>query len=148
MELKRAIEVLTIYNQWRLGADIEIMQPSTITLALNKVIEEYTKTGNGTQSAMKAYDTVDNKVAANIAVENLGKPYIAQEIEKRLQDAKDMIYTLAMWAEKDEVKLRASQDIVDRIEGKALQKIEQKTDIWFDIENAGVNELLKIIKQK
>lgn len=111
-------------------------------------IEEYTKTGNGTQSAMKAYDTVDNKVAANIAVENLGKPYIAQEIEKRLQDAKNMIYTLAMWAEKDEVKLRASQDIVDRIEGKALQKIEQKTDIWFDIENAGVNELLKIIKQK
>jgi len=46
MELKRAIEVLTIYNQWRLGADVEIMQPSTITLALNKVIEEYTKKEN------------------------------------------------------------------------------------------------------
>jgi hypothetical protein len=42
MELKRAIEILTEYNQWRLGANIEIMQPSQITLALNKVIEEYT----------------------------------------------------------------------------------------------------------
>lgn len=111
-------------------------------------IEEYTKTGNWTQAALKAYNTDDNLTAANIASENLSKPYIAQEIEKRLQDAKNMIYTLAMWAEKDEVKLRASQDIIDRIEGKALQKIEQKTDIWFDIENAGVNELLKIIKQK
>lgn len=37
---------------------------------------------------------------------------------KRLQDAKDMIYTLSQSSEKDEVKLRASQDIVDRIDGK------------------------------
>jgi len=111
-------------------------------------IEEYTKTGNWTQAALKAYDTDDYNTAKAIASENLAKPYIEAEIEKRLQDAKNMIYTLAMWAEKDEVKLRASQDIIDRIEGKALQKIEQKTDIWFDIENAGVNELLKIIKQK
>lgn len=111
-------------------------------------IEEYLRTGNGTQAANKAYNPNNNKTAAAIASENLNKPYLQAEISKRLQDAKNMIYTLAMWAEKDEVKLRASQDIVDRIEGKALQKIEQKTDIWFDIENAGVNELLKIIKQK
>ena len=46
MELKRAIEVLTIYNQWRIGENVEIMQPSTITVALNKVIDEYTKKEN------------------------------------------------------------------------------------------------------
>jgi phage terminase small subunit len=65
---------------------------------------------------MKAYDTNDYKVASTIACENLDKPYIEAEINKRLQDAKNMIYTLAMSAEKDEVKLRASQDIVDRVE--------------------------------
>ncbi len=41
MELKRAIEVLTLYNQWRIGENVEMMQPSTITVALNKVIENY-----------------------------------------------------------------------------------------------------------
>jgi len=110
-------------------------------------MEEYIKTGNWTQSAMKAYDTVDNKVAANIAVENLGKPYIAQEIEKRLQDAKDMIYTLSQSSEKDEVKLRASQDIVDRIDGKATQKIETSGELKIDLDNASVSELLSVIKK-
>jgi phage terminase small subunit len=79
-------------------------------------IEEVVKTGNGTRAALKAYDTDDYNTAKAIASENLSKPYIEAEINKRLQDAKNMIYTLAMSAEKDEVKLRASQDIVDRVE--------------------------------
>ena len=46
MELKRAIEILTLYNRWRIGENVDIVQPSTITLALNKVIEEYTNKQN------------------------------------------------------------------------------------------------------
>ncbi len=42
MELIRAIEILTEYNKWRLGADTPMLEPSLITVALNKVIEEYT----------------------------------------------------------------------------------------------------------
>ena len=42
MELQRAIEILTEYNKWRLGADTPMLEPSLITVALNKVIEEYT----------------------------------------------------------------------------------------------------------
>ena len=41
MELKQAIEILTEYNQWRLGEDIPMIEPSLITVALNEVIEEY-----------------------------------------------------------------------------------------------------------
>jgi hypothetical protein len=43
MELKQAIEILTEYNRWRVGEDIPMIEPSQITLALNKVIDEYTK---------------------------------------------------------------------------------------------------------
>jgi hypothetical protein len=43
MELKRAIEILTEYNQWRLGEDIPMIEPSLITVALNEVIANYNK---------------------------------------------------------------------------------------------------------
>lgn len=110
-------------------------------------IEEYLRTGNWTQAALKAYDTTDNLVAANIAAENLNKPYIDDIVAKRLQDAKDMIYTLSQSSEKDEVKLRASQDIVDRIDGKATQKIETSGELKLDLDNASVSELLSVIKK-
>ena len=42
-------------------------------------IKEYNRTGNGTKSALKAYDT-DNLTARSIASENLTKPHIAEKI--------------------------------------------------------------------
>lgn len=109
-------------------------------------IDEYVATGNGTKAALKAYDTEDNMTAASIANENLNKPYIEDIVAKRLQDAKNMIYTLSQTSEKDEIKLRASQDIVDRIEGKALQKIQQDTTLSVDVENADWETLIKVAK--
>lgn len=48
--------------------------------------EEFVKTkGNGTQSALKAYDTTKPEVANAIAVENLQKPLIRLEIEHLLK---------------------------------------------------------------
>jgi hypothetical protein len=67
-------------------------------------------------------------------------------VAKRLQDAKDMIYTLSQSSEKDEVKLRASQDIVDRIDGKATQKIQQDTTLNMDLQNADLETLIKVAK--
>ena len=43
-------------------------------------VKEYVKTGNGTQSALKAYDTDSENVAANIACTNLMKPKIENAI--------------------------------------------------------------------
>lgn len=110
-------------------------------------IEEYLRTGNWTQAANKAYNPNNNKTAAAIASENLNKPYLQAEIDKRLQDAKDMIYTLSQSSEKDEVKLRASQDIVDRVEGKATQKIETSGELKLDLDNASISDLLSVIKK-
>lgn len=47
-------------------------------------VKEYTKTLNGTQSALKAYDTSDPNVAGAIASENLTKPKIKEEINRLL----------------------------------------------------------------
>ena len=110
-------------------------------------IEEYLRTGNWTKAANKAYNPNNNKTAAAIASENLNKPYLQAEIDKRLQDAKDMIYTLSQSSGKDEVKLRASQDIVDRVEGKATQKIETSGELKLDLDNASISHLLSVIKK-
>lgn len=57
-----------------------------LTRKQSKFVDEYVKTGNGTQSANKAYDVKNNKVASVIATENLAKPSIQSAIEEALPD--------------------------------------------------------------
>lgn len=52
-------------------------------------VKEYVKDENGTQSALKAYDTKDYKTASVIAAENLDKPSIQvaiAEVKSKLAD--------------------------------------------------------------
>lgn len=49
-------------------------------------VDEYIATGNGTQSALKAYDTDAPTVANAIAVENLQKPLIQNALIDLLDD--------------------------------------------------------------
>lgn len=49
-----------------------------------KFVEEYAKNGgNGTQAALKAYDTLDYSTASVIASENFTKDNVIKEIERR-----------------------------------------------------------------
>src|SRR3990167_1203510 len=45
----------------------------------------YAKTGNGTQSALQAYETNDPATAQVIASENILKPMVKKEIDKELE---------------------------------------------------------------
>lgn len=47
-------------------------------------VKNFVETGNGTASAMDAYEATTVDSAANIASQNLNKPKIADEIEKAL----------------------------------------------------------------
>lgn len=44
-------------------------------------VKEYAKTENGTQAALKAYDTKDYSTAGAIASENLNKPKVIQALK-------------------------------------------------------------------
>ena len=57
-----------------------------ITKKQKDFADEYLKTGNGTQSALKAYDTTDAHTAGSIAIENLEKPVVINYIQERLPD--------------------------------------------------------------
>lgn len=49
-------------------------------------VKDYLETGNGTQAALKNYDTDDENTAAMIASTNIRKPKIQKLIEEKLPD--------------------------------------------------------------
>lgn len=51
-----------------------------LTKKQREFVNEYAQTGNGVQSALKAYDSKDYATAASIAAENLKKPQIVSEL--------------------------------------------------------------------
>ena len=120
-----------------------------LTIKQEKFVNEVVKTGNATEAASKVYKTKNKVVAGAIWYENLNKPQIKAEIEDRLQVAKNIIYGLAVWAEKEETRLRAAQDIIDRGEWKATQVIKQTTVTLTpeEIEKMDINSLLGLIKK-
>lgn len=99
-----------------------------LTPKQKKFADEYMKTGNGTQSALKTYNTTDYDTASSIAKENLRKPQIQWYCAQWVEDAKKMMYTIAMTWEKEENRIRACKDVIDRGEWLPTQKVEQKTE--------------------
>lgn len=125
------------------------VKPRTkLTIKQDRFVDEYIKTGNLTEAAAKAYKPKSRTVASAIWSENLTKLLIAAEIKDRVTIAKDIIFWLAQTAEKEEVQLRAAQDIVDRGEGKPTQKIISENHHSFDVEKASTEELINMIKWK
>lgn len=76
--------------------------------------DEVIETGNGTQSALKTYDTEDYSTAGMIASENLKKPKIIEYIESHAPGAMLRIVEISKTAKNEAVKLSANKDIVDR----------------------------------
>jgi hypothetical protein len=84
-------------------------------------------------------------VASTIASENLLKPYIMVEIKDKLAHAKAQIYKLSLGAEKEDIRLRASQDILDRTEGKAVQTIKTQ-NVNVNVEDMSTDDLINLLK--
>ncbi len=100
-------------------------------------VKDYLDTGNGTQAALKNYDTTDPKTAGVIAVENLAKPSVREALESHAPDAEAMIYSLAKSAENEGVRLNASKDILDRTGYGAIVKT-QNTQVNVNITSENV----------
>lgn len=109
-------------------------------------VKDYIKTGNGTQSALKNYDTDDPNVANAIASENLRKPMIQDAIKSIAEQIPDedlvakhkellnasaldhMIFPLGPRDEADRLKhIEEARAKTDK-EGKEYKDIEFVTD--------------------
>ena len=62
------------------------MKGDKVTQKQKVFAAEYVKNkGNGTQAALKAYDTTDQKTACSIGTENLSKPVVQNELKRLLK---------------------------------------------------------------
>lgn len=49
MGINEAIKILENHNKWRLGADVQMTNPKTLTEAINTVVEHYKNGSMGNQ---------------------------------------------------------------------------------------------------
>lgn len=103
--------------------------------------EEYIRNGgNGTQAAMKVYDTEDNATARSIASENLTKPNIMDELlrtAERLGATREKVVSPVIDA-------LDSQDLDMRLKGhdRMIKMLNGKdTGLSLNIENASGIEI-------
>jgi len=112
------------------------MAKGKLTPKQKKFADKYLETGNGTKSALAAYDTEDYQTAASIAEENLKKPEIIVYLDKHVEMAKSVITEIAQNKDnKPSDRISAAKDILDRTVGKPKERIEQdsKQDITVKI---------------
>ena len=67
------------------------MKGQTLSKKQFDFAKEYAKTGNGTQSALKVYDTEDPNTANQIAVDNLRKPIVIKAIKSIAEQIPDSL---------------------------------------------------------
>lgn len=80
---------------------------------------------SATQAVLKTYNANPN-TARMMASENLTKPSILQHLQANSVRAESVIVEL-LEDKKSEVRLASAKDILDRVHGKATQRIEQTT---------------------
>ena len=102
-------------------------------------VKDYVETGNGTQSALKNYDTIDEDVAGVIATQNLGKLKIQNAIADALPDELLKEKHLALLnkidkdGEIDVVAVKAGLDMAYKIKSSyAPEKHDINSKILFD----------------
>lgn len=91
-------------------------------------VKEYLDSGNGTQAALKAYDTEDPNTAGVIAHENLRKPKILEYLESVADKVASNMVHLALNAESEQVQLGAGKDVLDRAGYKPVDRQDLTTN--------------------
>ena len=120
-------------------------------------IQEYIKTGNATNSAIKA--GYSKRTARSIGQENLTKPYIKKRIEElsqkiacnNIMTAKERQEYLTKLINSDYVKVSdklKALDILNKMTGEYIQKVEVNGELKTEndpFKNLTTDELRKII---
>lgn len=93
-----------------------------LTQKEKKFADTFIDTGNGTKSALVAYDTEDENTAAVIASRTLSKDKVQNYIHSKAEKAAEIVFTIAQHGDSDGVRLAASKDILDRAGFKPTEK--------------------------
>lgn len=99
------------------------------------------KKKSATEAAMQTYNTTDRNTAGVIAAQNLRNTNIQLYIDEHVDRAKETVVNL-LDSDKDEIKLRSAQDILDRTHGKATQTVQTTgVHIQMNISNDDLKDI-------
>lgn len=79
---------------------------------------------SNTEAYLRTHQTTNRKSASVSAAKLLAKPSVAIYLDQHVSRARQRIVSLVDNAGKEDVQLRAAQDILDRNFGKATQRAE------------------------
>ncbi|MDT8900920.1 terminase small subunit [Anaeroselena agilis] len=110
--------------------------PKDLTPKQEKFVEAYIEHGNATEAVIQAgYDVKDRTVAKAVGCENLTKPYLSREVERRKEELLEkmryhaidalncLVDTINDDAAPRAVRVQASRDLLDRVGLGAEQNI-------------------------
>lgn len=93
---------------------------------------------SNTEAYMRTHQTTNRKSASVSASKLLAKPSVSIYLQEHVNSARKRIVELVDVAGKEEIQLRASQDILDRSYGKAIQSHEVRSEkISINIDLSG-----------
>lgn len=92
-----------------------------LTVKQKRFAQEYAKDGNGTRAALEVYDTDDPNTANQIAIENLQKPTVKEEVDS-LMAALDNVITPELVAEVHQAGLTATNKLI--VNGEVVAEVE------------------------
>lgn len=110
-------------------------------------VNDYVELGNGTRAALKNYDTEDIDTASAIAVENLGKPLIQEELRKLGFDSNNAKRVISEILNNDDLepkdRIKAAENVFKVNGDYAAEK-----HINVNLEATVPNERLKALAEK
>jgi hypothetical protein len=77
-----------------------------------------------TEAYLRTHQTTNRKSASVSATQLLSKPSVLLYLDKHVTRARNRIVSLVDNAGKEDIQLRAAQDILDRTQGKATQRTD------------------------
>ena len=119
-----------------------------LTKKQKEFADEYLDTGNGTQSALKTYDTVDYDTANQIAIENLQKPTIIQYLQENASAVSANMVRLALNAESEQVQVSAGKDVLDRAGFKPVDKTDITSKGEQIMDRPDLDELVRSVEEE
>lgn len=94
----------------------------TITPKQKKFADKYIETGNGSLAVKETYDVSTDESARAIASQNLTKPNVQEYLQSKAEIAASEVFRIVQHGESDDVRLKASKDILDRAGFKAIDR--------------------------
>ncbi len=86
------------------------------------------KERNASKAYLEVHPNASPRTAHTMASELMAKPEAQIYLKAHIDKATETIVDLMTTSEKDDIRLRSAQDVLDRSHGKAIQQVNQTTN--------------------